>query len=212
MITEYAVACDLHLGAPNEIIGFQRTKNILQKFNRINVKTVGGGDIFDFANTKRKGLYLTEAMEAQLYPLFDIYLSGNHERYESVGKDVLRSGMENKIVFTHGDFQFWGTEKALEYRNKPRGAGFLKRGIVVNGIELFEKRFESKIDNEFIRRAVSFAKNYGATYYVCGHKHPDQTEFICHDGVGIFVLKRGITHFRHDSEDGSLKIVSHIGG
>jgi hypothetical protein len=88
--------------------------------------------------------------------------------------------------------------------SKPHGAGILKRGIVVKAIEIFEKHFESNINERFLDAAV---KNMGdAKVFVCGHKHPDKTQIIKHKGKTIVVLKRGISIVSFNDQTGEVTV------
>lgn len=192
-----AIFTDIHCFAPNELMTFDAMMYLAMNLKTKNgYTTVDLGDNFDLANCKNSELKECEKKYYAYYDnrsFFDHTVNGNHERYESVHEENLRRIiLQSGVMLTHGDFEFWGASKALKYRRKPRGASFLKRGVVVKGIEWLEKNFESKIDNEFLERAYQKCHEFGCHTYICGHKHPDETVTIEYKGCKIIVLKRGV--------------------
>lgn len=154
---------------------------------RLQANDILIGDIVDLANCKRTdvtaALY-TQKLLAGKYR----YLSGNHERSLPIGEVLVI----NKTLFTHGDFES-NSSKWLAYRKKAKGAGFFKRGVVVNAIELVEKLNDRPTKLAFLDKAAARAVMYNCSTYVCGHFHPEEKQVITHKGIRIIILPRGLS-------------------
>lgn len=207
----YSIFTDYHLFAPNALCTHAEFISLVFKEKQTpGVRLVYLGDNGDRANcTKDKVAWVTEFLRKMIASgLWFIFLFGNHEREEFLNNVVPKFKAVRGVLFDHGDFRFWGIEKALKYRRKSHGAGFLKRGLVVKGIEMFEKNFESNINEDFVSNAISLMKNNSCHTYVCGHKHPDKTTIIKRGAHTIIVLARGLTRLEVDEEVGIVRVLS----
>lgn len=181
---------DWHLGSPSALGAIEDFEKLLLEKLKLGPVCLLG-DNFDFANM------LEEEIEAHmrffkhcLMKRGFLHLNGNHERI-SRSNDVILP-CEN-VVMAHGDFEFWGDEKALAYRSKQKGASNFKRKFIIPMIESYEEDRTPKLKKDFLKRAVLLAKSKGCHTYICGHKHPTETIDIVHDGIRIVVLKRGFS-------------------
>lgn len=179
---------DYHLLAPNALglVGeFLLQVNKIVESGEI-VYSIG--DNFDFANCEKKSLSFLEDIYRKFVSSKNVFhIDGNHCR-KSIDNEFI---IVDKIIMAHGDFEFWGEKKAIEYRSKPKGAGLFKRKLLVKAIELFEKNYESKINEEFLMRASQLAKNLNCVTYICGHKHNEVIYDQIYNGIRIMVLPRG---------------------
>ena len=165
---------DTHLFAPNEIPLDAGPGDVLI------------GDIVDLANCSKRDVLLAKQVLMDLCKS-GVYIFGNHERQGVVGQIF---HVINRTAFAHGDLQS-NPEKWMDYRNKPHGAGWFKRVVIVHAIELAEKVLERPMRKEFLERASKLAKALNCDTYVCGHFHPKSRMETTFDGIKIVVLPRG---------------------
>ena len=177
---------DYHLGAPNAL---GTVEEFAQEVRR-RQPLYSLGDNFDFANMKKSEIEKYRKhydLFAHMFTSEVTHIDGNHERISKTNNLII----VDNVLMAHGDFEFWGEEKAVEYRSKPQGAGLFKRALIVNAIESFERFRTAKIDEDFLNRASTLAKLNGCHTYICGHKHPDKRIETTYNGVRIIVLERG---------------------
>lgn len=193
---KYLVITDLHIGAPNSISNLDFLIKSAKEARSLGYTTVYLGDNIDLANCENRSVTSYREILLLIKDLFDIFITGNHERAESDRSlfAKIKSGpnySKDSIIWSHGDYEFWGNEKAANYRAKPQGASFFKRGVVVKSIEIFERKFDSKIDNYFLINALNLAKSNKCNIYICGHKHNEILYDKIVDNIQVFVLPRG---------------------
>lgn len=208
MILHYTCYFDLHVGSTNEACSLKEFRDSIQENRERGDIIVYGGDNIDLANCKHTEVKrYSEAIKDIIRRGVAVFVPGNHERCESVGERHPKYIHVENMVFSHGDFEFWGMKKALNYRNKRRGAGLFKRGIVVNIIELFEDLFESRINTAFKARANQLMLLTGAKYYICGHKHPKNNIIIKTQVGTIIILKRGINRLEYNTSTRTIEVL-----
>lgn len=177
-MTLYSLITDLHLFGP-----YARKDSIEKTKNTILI-----GDIVEGANCKKKDIPLVEKTIKELTEKFgEKYIYGNHER-EGIKNNHY---IENGIYFTHGDLES-NYDKWMEYRFKPKGAGWFKRNIwskIVNEFDELDR--EPKTD--FLIAASNVAKKNGCKTYVAGHFHPKKLIDVTYNGVRIVIVPRGLT-------------------
>jgi len=178
------IVTDYHLGASNALGSLKDFLDELKKY--ISLYSIG--DNFDFANMKKKHIEGYKIHYETLKKVF-VHIDGNHERVSKTNDTIKING----VLLAHGDFEFWGEEKAVAYRSEPQGAGLFKRAIIVNAIESFERFRTAKIEEDFLNRASTLAKLNGCHTYICGHKHPDKRIETKYNGIRIIVLERGFS-------------------
>ncbi len=146
------------------------------------------GDIIDGANCKKSEVAKAKELIRILKDRHgDNYIFGNHERQGTPSPNYLKIG---NAVIAHGDLEA-NQDKWIDYRLKPMGASFFKRGIIVNAIEAAEKVINRKLKEDFLKNASKVAKSLSASIYICGHFHVDEVVSQDYDGIRIVTLPRG---------------------
>ena len=175
---------DLHLYAPNAILDES-------VFSPSNSREFYLGDNYDLANCKKSDVKEVQDKVTRLKRLYGgRFISGNHER-QSDSDSLVK--INNDVAVMHGDLIFWGEEKSKDYRSKPHGAGFLKRGLWVNALEAIENGYNRKVSSEDRGRFSAMAVSYKVKRIIVGHLHPSEQLDINVDGCLLTVLKRGVT-------------------
>lgn len=181
----YTFINDLHIYAPNELEGYRNC------FNPSDENEFFLGDNFDLINCKKKEV---KNVQREIDKLKEKYgkkfITGNHEAQRDTDSLVI---VKPGIAAMHGDDIFWGREKSVKYRQKDRGAGFLKRGLWVNALEAFEQGYDRKVSDEDLKRFDSVATANGVHTIIVGHLHPKDQLNINYNNKRLVVLKRGIT-------------------
>lgn len=184
MVQDLVFRVDEHRGAPNEML-------IEHEFGP-NVFYLG--DNYDLAECRSADVVkLLVARQTLMDKAGDNYIDGNHERSSIVNKTIIRTIGKNRIVMAHGDFESWGSDKAIAYRSGTKGAGMLKRGLWVPALSLYERGIGRNPSKSFIKTASLFAKDHGCNVYICGHLHPKKQFDAVVNGVRVIILKRGRT-------------------
>lgn len=175
---------DLHLYAPNSILDES-------VFSPSNSREFYLGDNYDLANCKKSEVKEVQEKVTKLKRLYGgRFISGNHERQNDQDKFVL---VTESVYTMHGDLIFWGGQKSQDYRSKPHGAGFLKRGVWVNALEAFENGYDRKVNDTDLSRFIDLAVKIDAKRIIVGHLHPSKQLDIECNGRLLTVLKRGVT-------------------
>lgn len=139
------------------------------------------GDIVDLKQCKKKDLPKAKTLIEKLRKKHT-YISGNHELDFF---NMVYSPMSG-IKLTHGDYIFWGSDKAKAAREEEPGNGIFGRtlsSILAGGRSLCD----GKVSTEDMDQAVKFMKEYQTKILIVGHKHPknviitlrEKYEFIC---------------------------------
>lgn len=175
---------DLHLYAPNAILDES-------VFSPSNSREFYLGDNYDLANCKKSDVKEVQDKVTRLKRLYGgRFISGNHERQSD--SDSFAK-INNDVAVMHGDHIFWGEEKSKDYRSKPHGAGFLKRGLWVNALEAIENGYDRKISDKDLDRFFDFAMKINVKRIIVGHLHPSKQLDVECSGRVLTVLKRGAT-------------------
>lgn len=180
---------DYHIGAPNEL---KNAPPIPKEFEK---NTYFLGDIFDLANcAKRDIISLSSKLKRMQKTHRHNWVNGNHERQKD--QDLVCYVHEN-ILAMHGDEIARGNKWSVEYRAKPHGASFIKRGLWVNALEIAELGIERDLDGDDLLRADailnSLPKGF-AKILIIGHMHVRKTcYFVTPAGRMIVCLPRGRT-------------------
>lgn len=182
------VGNDLHLGSKHATHTWEDFLDVIEVFPN----TILNGDIFDFANCKRKDVELWKSRALQIKAIVEAggghYILGNHSLNQI---DAPNHVIIDGVYITHGDYMFWSKEKADAYRNKKPGAGFLKRWITPVYDQL--RHFADGGPNElFFKNADKIIEQYKPRAIVVGHRHPKENIIFDYKGVRCYILKRGI--------------------
>jgi metallophosphoesterase superfamily enzyme len=176
----FTVYNDVHLGAPHE----------MAELFPFDDDAILNGDIVDYQNCKyhliSQHLDLIKALKRQYG---DKYILGNHE-LESVHCRGFYK--QDRVLFRHGDHEFWGEEKRDKYMTHANpGAGWVKRNLVARQFDWLRRLWTARYSNKFKERAYSSAMNENCHTIVFGHKHPRIKADFMYRGVRIIVLPRG---------------------
>lgn len=186
MMTRYTVLNDLHIGAPYEIC--------VNEFNAIvpGPNVVSIGDVIDNKNCLVKDVSMMLTKLKKHANDFGVnWIAGNHELNQVPGGNYI---IKDNVVFSHGDFESWGIQRAMAFRSgHTPGASALKRLFVQAVDELRLLVDGRKLSDFFIASSIKIMDQYKAKTYCCGHLHPRETiDMILPSGHRIVVLKRGI--------------------
>lgn len=177
----YKIYADLHFFGPHKI-------NMTQHLS--NTNSVYLGDIYDCSNCKKSDIKTAMHYKKHLREhIGQRYVSGNHE-LDTVNQNYIDKG----ILFTHGDFVFWGKKKSLKFRNREAGSGTLKRFFVKIIHKYFRPLWSPKtLTGKQIDQAYNYARNLKCHTIVMGHLHPKKIINIKYRQVRIIVVPRGLT-------------------
>lgn len=185
---------DLHIGSKHATHTLQELYDVLE-YNLLitNEKVIFAGDIFDLANCKRSevGYWITwaNAVKKDVEENGGTFLLGNHELNQiDAANDVFFDG----IYVCHGDLGFfWPVEKAMKYRLKDPGAGFLKR-TASQYYDVFRKLKPFKPDAQFYAACDKVIAEHNPRVIILAHFHPEENIDFMYKTTRILILKRGI--------------------
>lgn len=149
------------------------------------------GDIVDLANCKKEDIAKCMTMRNAMKVNSKGWIDGNHERISLSNDNIHLTRVLTRVVMVHGDFEAWGDERAVKYRSKSHGAGFLKRQLWTRALKFFEDIWPVKVSKKMITNLHATAVNHSSDIIIAGHVHPSQRFDKVIDGVRIIVLKRG---------------------
>ncbi len=174
---KFKVYNDIHFFAPHALnVNLETSANVILN-----------GDIVDLASCKKKEVGKAKNYIEKLRGIYGLrYVSGNHE-LDFWNKSYSKDG----VVFTHGDYIFWGKEKADKFRSKAPGAGWLKRHIGIPIVNAVRPK-QAELTVEEIHLCISEMKIYCDNTIVLGHKHFDKIIDIKVNKHRIIVLPRGV--------------------
>lgn len=156
-----------------------------QEMGKSNVFALG--DNFDLANCKKSDVPMIIGLrQTAVTAMGWRWIDGNHSR---TNLDNLIIRLTPSIIAVHGDFESWGSEKAIAYRSKPKGASALKRLFVKAYNEAYDY-FNGKITDELLARVDQTAKAYNTKIVIMGHLHR-ALNGVTPNGVKVVVLPRG---------------------
>lgn len=179
---------DVHIASPHQTYTFDQFKALLTMDLAAKKEVYLLGDIIDAKNCRKDDvLHYLDCMNWLILALDERYLFGNHEAQGSRGARFIK---HDNVILAHGDFEAWGEERAIKFRNSKHGAGRLKRTLV-SAIDEARLFIEAKLSQEHIDRACTLMRDNGCSTYICGHKH--SKERIVHEAYGmkIIALPRG---------------------
>lgn len=177
---------DIHCFSPIALMTHEQLKTSILKDLGEGHTVISLGDNVDIANCLESDLNDACGLRYWIYKNVNTYYSGNHE----LETFLIRSNIPS-IHFTHGDFEKWGTEKALKYRSRKPCASKFKRKFIIPLVEWAEQFGVNRATEKFIQNAVKITKANSCHTYVCGHIHPKKEIRILRDGIRILVLPRG---------------------
>lgn len=181
MTKEYTVANDCH----------RYTKYSID--DKFPDDCILNGDNFDLTGCKKKHvLKVLQDIKNHKAKFGDRFIYGNHEGHPEHLMDFYKDG---KILFTHGDYEFWGRKKSLKFRKKKYGKGSFGRFLS----KMFDKLRMVKpfsMSEKQMKRCWERCFDNDCNTIVLGHKHPNkvETELYSRRGktIKIIVLPRGI--------------------
>jgi len=160
--------------------------------NQLTVSMTYGENCFYLGNiVDLKTCLKTEVFQAQdlqahiLKKAGKNYISGNRELCFD-NTFIVKDG----IYMAHGDFFFWGEEKAKAFRNQEYGLGRISRFFHKIGSHF---RMSCGLNKEFCDRVASKAKSQGCHTVVVGHLRPKKMIKKVYKGIIIYVLPTGKT-------------------
>lgn len=167
---------DIHLFAPHVLnVEFDYSSNVILN-----------GDIVDLVNCKKKDVEKAESFITHLVGIYGSrYVSGNHDPHDYMYYK------QNGVLFEHGDYIFWGSEKANKFRAKRPGAGWLRRNLGVPLANTVRPKYRELSDLE-INRCMDSMHVHTCHTIVLGHKHFDKIIDIKVKEFRIIVLPRGV--------------------
>jgi len=182
MKTNYVIYNDIHRMSTHQI-----SVNLLEDVQDHCVK-VYLGDNYDLKNCKKSKINTTKALITEAKNHFDLWITGNHE----LNHEFSYFHRSNNVIFTHGDYLMWGKERAEKYRNKPPGAGWFKRHIIIPISQIYKTVNKSyEIRDRTMERVIEMAKYHQVQYVVVGHRHPHSVIRKTKDNITLIVLPRG---------------------
>jgi len=127
------------------------------------------GDIFDVTGCKKRRVKKTLKKRQKLKELAgENYIDGNHEGHiETIDDRVIK----RKTLYRHGDEEFWGRKKAIKFRSKKRGKGFIGR-YMSKTFDVFRMLKPFKMSQEAKERAADSCVRYNCHTLCLGHNHP----------------------------------------
>ena len=147
------------------------------------------GDSHEIKNAEPKDLARIQHLQLEHWKVFEgRFVTGNHScdkgrmpRHQII---ILPNG--KKLMITHSDYQLWGEEKALKFRNeKPgQGSGMIQRALSNWHGSLSKK--ESKI-------LAAYANKFDVDILCSGHLHVESVVDKMVDGVRVISCPRGRT-------------------
>jgi hypothetical protein len=180
----YTFVYDIHRGADNEMS---------VDFDLSNRRLVLGGDVFDLANCKKSQVgKIQKEINRHKSILGTRYVTGNHERQHDMDRLFVIPGTKTGVM--HGDHIFWGSERAIDYRQKDHGAGFFKRKVWVNALEALENGYDRKVKTDDLERFAEICELHDLNRIIVGHMHPAIQLDIHYKGFHLTVCKRGVTN------------------
>ncbi len=185
MTRKLTIFNDLHLGSIYAMKDL--AKGLLE--GRSDTDTYLLGDVIDLGNCRSEELEQWVHLAIRLSEAYSgRYIPGNHER-GLLGSHKLYAQI-GPTILAHGDFEWWGQEKAWANWKEPRGRGPL--GYYAKSVMNWARAFtHSGITQEFLDRVVRLCNGRGATRYICGHRHPPERLTATHKGIEVIVLPRG---------------------
>lgn len=193
-MTKFLIGNDLHIGSKHATHTYDDLLILVKSKIYSNEKQVVlNGDIIDMANVPKKDVdFWKEKLEYLLYlcnACGPFFIRGNHELNQVEASDF---AFVDGVYFKHGDLGIlWPLEKALEYRAKKPGAGFLKRMITPIYDNL--RHLKPWNPSECFYKAVDKIIEGHKPRAIClGHTHPVSNIDFMYKGVRILILKRGV--------------------
>lgn len=184
--TPIRVLNDVHIG---EV--YQDNPNALDIVLKLmcDGRTVLNGDIIGMAVCDKKEVHYLSMLYIKLKEKFGrFYRKGNHER-EGFDDDLCIIQMNNgkKYGFEHGDL-LSDFDKWSKYRQKPKGAGGLKKllGRFIDGLD--EYKGNRPLPEGFIENAAAWCEQNGTDGLVVGHFHTKTERRYFYKGKWIIAL------------------------
>lgn len=156
------------------------------------------GDNFDMRNVQKKKLsWFERVRDAFKRKWSEFWSSGNHSgRPLEMGEVIIIEVLDvygqtiGRIGITHLDgvidWDGW-----MKYRHKPNGAGFWKRGVILNIIEGVEYFRERKMDEDFLNDCVAFCTELNVDTVIGGHVH--RNFYAEWKGIRVLTVDRGLS-------------------
>lgn len=201
--SKIGVLSDCHIGSTNACMSFDTFKSLMD-INKDPSKLIFDlGDNIDLKNIRHKELPTYRDRYESLRTIWRRHsVSGNHDgNQNTIGECIIvhvnnsSDSLIKTIVFTHFDNQS-NSEHWYKYRGKSKGAGFFRRGIIVNLIEWAEYLGKRSPNGDFIENCVLTCSQLTADEIHGGHLHPQQ-EMVIAAGSDkkIVIHPRGYSEF-----------------
>lgn len=190
---KFQIANDVHLWSKHATHAPGALTSLITEQYRKGIPTILNGDISDMANVEKD---LVEFARRDLKHLAHFvvkcgghFVRGNHELNQVDAPDF---AIVDDVLFIHGDLGvLWPLEKAVKYRSKKPGAGFLKRAITPIYDHL--RQFKPWEPTDLFYRAVDDIIKYNKPRaIVMGHTHPPENIDFMYRNTRILILKRGV--------------------
>jgi len=153
------------------------------------------GDIADVTGCRNKDVPHAEKFRDELRRLYqERYILGNHECVPIDYRTPFYLHLEEeRVVLSHGDYYYWGLEKAQLFRSQSPG----KNWINFQASKLFNNAVRARgvgvkdLKPDDLERVANHLKSIGANVLIVGHAHPLETEIRSYDNFTIVTLARG---------------------
>lgn len=178
---------DCHIGGPHQIHSHDE---ILYTLNYAQYPVAYLGDNYDVANCKRDEVWKIISQKKLIYTKMrqqDVFCRGNHGLNCIHAPD---SHFKDGILFEHGDYLFWGNERADKFRSQKPGAGWFKRNLITRPLDSLRWLKDPHL-NDTAKRYIDALPSTIHTI-ICGHRHPTGNIVEKYNGRSVLILKRGI--------------------
>jgi predicted phosphodiesterase len=147
------------------------------------------GDSHEIKNCEPKDLPHIQHLQLEHWKVFEgRFVTGNHscDKGKMPRHQIILLPNGKKLMITHSDYQLWGEEKALKFRNeKPgQGSGLIQRAM---------SNWHGSVSKKETKILADYSKSFGADIVCIGHVHPKKIFDEMVDGVRVIVLPRGVT-------------------
>ena len=182
------VFTDCHLFGPHEI-------NVDWEDTAFGEDCYDLGDNIDIRGCKPKDLNYAKKVHNIIIDTFWMRkVWGNHELdfCPDYARVVNYLKINKNTLLTHGDFLFWGHEKASKYRQlKPASGSFLKRAWVWLVFKQLAKIFDVGVSKQFRDNCIYTAMLFNVEHIICSHIHPRKRIDLQFGRLRVTILPRG---------------------